>query len=182
MTKRSIIRIGVALAIAFAIPTVAKASPVVSGQWYCFSFGGPGSFGHYSGCEDLVGLSIPAPGAPWTYMGAGTMTVLDGYLHGDRFELFDGAGSLGLTSVPGGPGGCYASITACLADPDASKGTFAFGAGLHSFKIQAVDSPFGGGDAWFRIDEPATVPEPASLGLLATGLLGIVAVARRRRA
>ena len=95
---------------------------------------------------------------------------------GDRFELFDGGVSLGLTSLvaTSSTSLCVDPVT-CLADPLLSHGAFLLGAGSHSLTGIVTDSPHGGGGVFFEI----TVPEPGSAALIGLAL-GIVAVVRRR--
>ena len=184
MRNRFIMGVGVALALATSAPTAAKAQNITAGQWYTFCFGATNSFAT-SGSSCLLGTnptSVAAPAPPWTYIGAGSITVLDGFFSGDRFQVFDGA-SLGLTSAPINGADCSNDITACLSNSNVSKGTFAFGAGSHSFTIQTSISPFDGGAAFFKVTAATTtVPEPESIALVAAGLFGVAVAARRKKA
>src|SRR5690606_35581913 len=104
--------------------------------WYTFGFEGVGT--------DLVSsdgftlgtnpASIDTPDGPWTFTLAapGTLTVLDGFLSTDRFELFDNLVSIGTTSAPIDGGTCGSDISCALGDSRYSSGIFALAAGDHS--------------------------------------------------
>jgi hypothetical protein len=165
-----------ALAMAvFSAP--ASADPINLDQWYTFGFSGVGT-ALVNGTGFSVGQnSLSAPDAPWefTCIVSCTLTVTDGFLATDRFELFDFASSLGLTSVPSGDAAhsCGNNELACLADPQISSGVFALGAGAHSITgIQVL----GSAGAGFLIVQLARVPEPSTVLLIA---LGLVALRRR---
>ena len=136
----------------------------IDGPWQEFAIVGPaGTFA--TGCAPADpagpgcvassgGNSAFAGAPPWTFIAGPSgadLTVVDAFLLGDRYEVFDGGVSLGLTSVPAPSGSCGDNPVPCLADPGASKRTFTLGAGAHSITIKAVVFPFGSGAAYFRV-------------------------------
>ena len=160
----------------------ASADPiVVGGGWTAFCFGGPGSPAVAGGCVD------PTGGNPftWTSTQPVFLTITDTFLHGDTFSAIDSVAGLVLTTpvvAAGGStcaaGGGFGSDPNCaVLDPLYSHGSVFLSAGFHSIDIFTVLSPFAGGQANLRVD---AVPEPGTLLLLGTGLLGLGAKLRKR--
>lgn len=165
----------VAAAMLLSAPTAHAQTPLTNGSWTDFTFGGVGS-----GAESQ----------PFTYTSADQffITLLDGYQSGDQFQLLAGGSLLGTTTMPTlGATICETEI-ACLADNDFSRGTFLLGPGSYSFTVNTILSPYSEGGAFIGINVSSvltngmtTTPEPASIALLATGLLALSVVAVRRR-
>jgi hypothetical protein len=145
--------------------------------------------------------SIAAPsGAGWIINGAGTLTLTDLETSGDQFEVFDNGVAMALAAspfaIPGQSGyissgnsytsapcfecdeGAVDDIDYALGDANYSSGTFALLPGSNDITIDYVGS-VGDGDMSF-IAETAATPEPSSLVLLATGLLGVLFAFRRK--
>lgn len=210
MLKRLFVTALLAAIPAFFVMPAAKAdSTISSNQWYagafycgadCYVSSPP--YGTGVDGEILPGgteNSIAAPaGTGWIINGAGTLTVTDLEDSGDQFELFDNGAPMALASspfaIPGqagfiSGGNSYTSnptygdyvdedIDEALGDSNFSSGTFALGSGSNDITIYFIGN-VGTGDMAF-IAETATTPEPSSLALFGTGLLGFLLVFRRK--
>lgn len=170
----------------------APAGPVpVGGPWLEFAFDGVGvpAYACTSCTPSSGGNSVYADTPPWTFdapLGGADLTIVDAFLLGDQFEVFDFGFSLGTTSASVAAGDCGSDPVPCLADPNASKAVFQLAEGPHSITIVPTASPFGGGAAYFRVDAAGryiqAIPAlgPAGLALL-VGVLALAAVVYLRR-
>jgi PEP-CTERM motif-containing protein len=123
---------------------------------------------------------------PWTFGGAASIFITDLGVRGDRFEVFDNAVSLGVTSVPINDGGgtCAFNIGDCSVALGYSRGTFAVGPGAHSLTINLTQNAAGTtfGNAAFSVSAAAAVPEPGTLLLWSSGAAALALRFWRRRA
>lgn len=169
-----------------AMPEMRAANAIaLDGTWYQFSFGGVGQ--DAKGCSPAdpfapsctpssAGNSEFAGASPWEFeVGAAgaILKVTDAFFRGDRFDIFNFNTLIGTTSAASQSQlGCGNNPDICFADLLISKGTFNLAPGQYSLRIVPTNSPFGGGAAYFRVDEAKEVPEPVSiLGLLAFGVV-----------
>jgi hypothetical protein len=105
------------------------------------------------------------------------LSITDVLLSGDRFELFDFGTSLGLTSAFTPNVDCGDDPAVCINTAGMSTGRFVLAAGNHSLTVIPTES-LGGGTAAFLVNP---VPEPAATALMGIGILGLVALSKRRR-
>jgi hypothetical protein len=147
--------------------------------WEEFLFSTTGTFA--TGCLGVCGATTDpvadqSLAAPFTYTGAGTLQVLDLFVAGDQFAVFDNSVLLADTSTPTNTGAdpCNNDIGCALADPtDYSYLDYALGGGPHSITIEVIQNAAGapgGGAAVLEITSSAAVPEPATFALIAGGL------------
>jgi len=154
------------------------------GSWLEFQFDAGGAAEDCSvGCVTTTNpVASAALAPPWTFSGAATVTILDLFLSGDTFELFDNLVSVGVSSLPTADGECGNNIGCALGDLSYSRLLVDLGPGTHSLTINNVASATaGGGAAVFRVAPSTTVPEPASVLLLSGALAAGVAVRIRTR-
>jgi hypothetical protein len=127
------------------------------------------------------------PDAPWTFTSVhGTVvTVVDAFLEGDMFTLYDNGIPIGSTTLVANTG-----TDSGTSDPAValtifalSRGFFSLPAGSNSLTIQVVQNSVGqtsGGAAFFRVDiVPCPVPIPGALLLFGPGLVGLAAMRKR---
>ena len=145
---------------------VAPAGPIApGGPWNEFSFGAAGSDARGCAPADPSGLGCAPSSAgnshfvgapPWTFVApsdGATLIVTDAFQRGDTFQVLDAGNPIGGTSaVATNPASCGSDPVPCLADPTVSHGVFDLGPGAHSITIKAINSPFGTGAAYFRVD------------------------------
>jgi hypothetical protein len=102
-----------------------------------------------------------APAPPWTFQvgpNGATLTVVDTYLIGDCFSVYDDGIHIGDTSIPPydpeNPEHCglvYSDPEVCL-ESNASKGFFELGFGDHSITMKEICDISYAGTVYFRID------------------------------
>lgn len=110
------------------------------------------------------------------------MTIVDGFLAGDQYEVFSNGTSLGATSLPG-TGGTNTGMNfdAAAADGIHSVGQFILGPGSYLISLNVLGrsgTDTRGHLGAIRVDL-AQVPAPAA-GLLLLSALGAMALRRRR--
>lgn len=141
---------------ATAVPT--------DGTWFCFFFGETGSFAEADPDCDLDEFYDPAPAPPWTFTAGASgasFTVADCCNSGDQFEVFDFGVSIGVTPIVDTNSGCGLPDD-CNSNPAVSHRTYFLAPGPHSITIQVINSPFGEGQGFFKVESNPVPPTPAA--------------------
>jgi len=141
-----------------------------------------------SGGSEWIDLGGDALSFSFTTTATTLLTIVDGGFAGDRFEVFDGATSLGLTSLAANsyPNSVGVDFDAALADSAYGFATFLLAPGTHTISGRLAASallddgtPLDATVGGLRLT-PTPVPLPASALLLMSGT-GLLAFWRRRR-
>jgi hypothetical protein len=127
--------------------------------------------------------AIPSYDLDLTSVSGAFVRVTDRFRTGDQFEVFVDGNSVLTTSVPGSIDVAtgISDGDAAWANADLSKGEFFLAGGAVytiDIKVISVATIENFGSGLIRAD---AIPEPATSGLIALGLLGFGAVARRRK-
>jgi hypothetical protein len=140
-----------------AVPERLIRAVPVGGLWLEFEFMESGSFA--GACVDCVPSSgqnsVFGGRPPWSFTAPPTgarLTITDVSNLGDRFEVFDFGESIGKTQVVAAEGDCGDDPELCLVSSAVSHAIFNLGAGAHEITIRVIDSPYGAGAAYFRVD------------------------------
>lgn len=178
-----------ALSAMLACTQAAQAGPIPLDTFLQFSFDGIGAV---TGCADADpngGFCVASSGTPTTFLDApawtfnapdtgAVLTVLDTFVSGDRFDVFDFGTFIGRTSLPARSAvDCGDDPLNCLQTAGMSTGVFALSAGAHSLTLRAVQAS-GLGSGYLHV--AAAVPEPASIALVLAAL-GLGGMAGRRK-
>lgn len=185
--KRFKFGILIVLAIAFGFVNPVHASTIDPfSTWYEFSFTyidlAPSAMGCTNCTPSSGGNSTYAPDPSWDFTAsqAFTLIVTDAFVTGDAFNVYDYGKLIGVTSVP-----TIGTITGisdpqlALLDPNLSHGYFQLSAGSHSITIDPYQVLVPGAAYFTAVDPAAPIPEPTTLILLGSGLVGLVAFRRK---
>ncbi len=159
--------------LAFSACGVADMLPV-GGGWQLFTWASP-----------TGGPVFATPSFDLTTTGDTLVRITDRLITGDQFHVFvTGDATFDfLTSAPGSNGvqtNCNDGDS-CWLIADLSHGSWLAAAGTYHIDIEVVAFALGSGGVGGGFIDATAVPEPASLALMGTGLVGIASRLRKRR-
>jgi hypothetical protein len=140
----------------FGICSIATAGDItnsVNGPWLAFIwYVPPGDAGSGEGCA-ISGNATRADDPPWTFVAGengATVKIVDYAAGGDQYELWDNGESVGVTS--GEDVSCGLDPDICFETEGVNRGVFELDSGPHELDIKTIDSPYGVGCGYFRVD------------------------------
>jgi hypothetical protein len=177
MSRLRVSLLGLALMLVAATPTrLAAQLPLTPGTWEFFEF--------------FMGAGMPIEGDGFTVQSSTDrilVSITDAFYAGDAFDIFVDAAAYASTPLVA-YGEDFITDDPDLAFADSRLSHFQFflepRANPYTIALNVRDTEFGYGEGYIRAElvpvQPSTVPEPTSLVLLASGLLGIAGAVRRR--
>jgi len=172
----------------FALASLsAVAGPITPSGWYGFSWGESGTTTGSTTGAAITPISDPGA-SPWTFtlVEATPFSVVDGFVIGDQFEVFNFGSSIGTSSTPGASGACSPDDDPiyCASSPGFSVFSTLLAPGSYELSIQTIVFAPGtdGGGAWFGFEDvaPSAVPEPATNALIGFGGVALWLFRRRK--
>lgn len=131
------------------------------------------AFSFASSAATSPGVSSVGTVTPWIFSGVNGMNELDVVTFANSY--LEGGAASPFRALPGDPDGGswltqngYVEFTADLSSVTGANGGSLVGLGFCT-------------DADCAVGTPVATPEPATLGLVATGFIGLVAIRRRRK-
>ena len=163
--------IALTMILAGSMTLAAHADNLVNNNWDTIYFGGVGS----------EAVSITTSDVDFFATGPIVINVVDCCDPGDQFTVYDNGTLLGTTDlVATGNTFLCGSGDACFANSLLSQGSWVVGTGVNDITIYAASSPLGSGEAFVESVPLAATPEPGSIYLLGSGILGLTGFLRRK--